>query len=215
MVSFKLRASRSLRYDPGNRGLWESGDYVYLTRKGERMQQHITMLRDNADGSHNVIDAVILMGRDSVRRRPKARLILTIGKHAGINHGGDFHPLLSETLRFAPLVTTEFDVIQFGEYVKGVKETRVELNAVTSQLWAMFNRAKKQNFWMPLLGKRKMRKYQPGMPHDMRYWQMKSTWGVPDNAKAENRRKLLLANSLKKAAAWAFEDIEAVKGAAQ
>lgn len=192
-------------------------DRLSFLEMGERVKEHVFMVRDRADGSHIIMEYLLLAGNDRKAKAPTARAFIIIGRHPGLKHSGDFRVSEASLMKHTPVCALEVRAEFSGKLPAGTRHGRMgAYHAISAHVWSLVSRSRWAGrcFWLASLGKRRMRYSQEGMIKNVRYYGAVDAWRVPRDkfgAFTENKRRMAV---LKKKSSWVFENVESAHGGA-
>lgn len=217
MANWTMETSHTERYDQGADAdalRWRA----YAIQKHERIVLQYIMLYDLADGSHRVLDLLLIAGNDRQAKLPTARAVIISGKREALKHAGDYVVNdLREAISYKPVASLHVRAKLIGPAPKpsggrgrslGSKGAE---NAARILIERLARRAHEKNLWLPTMAKRRigMKLMKPLLP-DMRYYGVRDSWRVPMNKADEYQRTVKSRAQFKRVSAWAFEKVETV-----
>lgn len=216
MGSWTIETSHTERYYQGTTAealRWRA----YSIAKHERIVLQYIMVYDLADGSHRVLDLVLIAGNDRKAKLPTARAVIISGKREALNHTGDYVIDSKEAIDYKPVASLHVRAKLNGPAPKpsggrgrslGSKGAE---NAVRIFVERLARRAHERGLWLPTMAKRRVGlKLKAPLIPDMRYYGVRDSWRVPAHKADEYQRTAKARAQFKKQTAWAFETVEAV-----
>lgn len=190
--------------------------HAHHVAKHERVVLQYVAVHDCADGSHRILDLVLILGNDKKSKLPTARAVITSGKHWNLKHDGRYIVEARDVMTYTPICSLHLRAEHEGDAPSPARSGkrghgRVNRQAeaiVKVQVERLLRRAHDKNLWLSTMAKRNLRLKFEGLIPCMKYYGIRDSWRVPQNKLAQYQETRRTRAELKKSAAWAFEKVE-------
>ncbi len=190
--------------------------HAHGAAKHERVVLQYVMVKDCADGSHRILDLVLILGNDKKAKVPTARLVITTGKHASLKHDGDYNVNARDVMSYRPVCSLHIRAEHERDAPSPARSGKRGHGRVNRQAEAMVkvvmerlvNRAHKKNLWLATMAKRNLALSLSGLIPKMKYYRLRDNWRVPQDKLDSYREAMRKRSEFKRAAAWAFEEVK-------